>query len=380
MRTPVLTILLAISLLAPRAGGQEVLPPEDRDAIQPEREESRTPETPTEVTEEHTVITGDTLWDLCGQYLKNPWYWPRVWSYNPEITNPHWIYPGQVVRFYAGGEGPGQLIQAGGEIDVPVPEGLDLEDEMLSPEEMVTTSGEIQQAKQISALDIRRTSFVTEGQYEAMGTVRASREEVELLHEFNSIYIDFKDLGAVQVGDQFAVYRTKEELEHPVTGKTLGYHTEVRGICQITNLAETSAVAIIASSRRSIERGDKVGPLPENFTRDVRPRPNEVELRGYIVGTAIHQLVTIGERHLEFIDQGTEQGVQEGNLFDVVRREDGLFMPGEGKEEGKWDKSMPAEIYGRVMVVDARPQASTGVVLASMRELRRGDRLLMSVR
>jgi hypothetical protein len=245
---------------------------------------------------------------------------------------------------------------------------------------MVTTSGEIQQAKQVAALDLRHTSFVTEGQYKAMGTVRASREEVELLHEYSSIYIDFKDLGAVQVGDQYAIYRTRQELEHPVTGETIGYHTEVRGTCQITNLAETSAVAMIASSRRSIERGDKVGPLPENFARNVRPRPNEVELRGYIVGASIHELVNIGERHLVFIDQGTEQGVQEGNLFDVVRREDGLFMPGEGKEEGKWDKSMPAEIYGRVMVVDVRPRASTGVVLASIRELRRGDRVLMSVR
>src|SRR5262245_26354090 len=41
--------------------------------------------------EEHTVVRGDTLWDLSQRYLGNPWYWPKVWSYNPQIDNPHWI-------------------------------------------------------------------------------------------------------------------------------------------------------------------------------------------------------------------------------------------------------------------------------------------------
>jgi nucleoid-associated protein YgaU len=46
----------------------------------------------------HTVKKGDTLWDICDTYFANPWQWPRVWSYNPDILNPHWIYPGEVVR------------------------------------------------------------------------------------------------------------------------------------------------------------------------------------------------------------------------------------------------------------------------------------------
>ena len=46
--------------------------------------------------ENHPVKEGDTLWDLSDRYLESPYEWPRLWSYNPEITNPHWIYPGQV--------------------------------------------------------------------------------------------------------------------------------------------------------------------------------------------------------------------------------------------------------------------------------------------
>ncbi|MEL6187221.1 MAG: LysM peptidoglycan-binding domain-containing protein, partial [Myxococcota bacterium] len=39
----------------------------------------------------HAVRQGDTLWDLCAKYLNSPWYWPKIWSYNPQLTNPHWI-------------------------------------------------------------------------------------------------------------------------------------------------------------------------------------------------------------------------------------------------------------------------------------------------
>ena len=46
----------------------------------------------------HLVRRGDTLWDLCNHYYQNPWAWPKVWSYNPQIANPHWIYPGDQLR------------------------------------------------------------------------------------------------------------------------------------------------------------------------------------------------------------------------------------------------------------------------------------------
>src|SRR5205085_5957134 len=46
----------------------------------------------------HVVRKGDTLWDICFYYFNDPWQWPKIWSYNPQITNPHWIYPGDLVR------------------------------------------------------------------------------------------------------------------------------------------------------------------------------------------------------------------------------------------------------------------------------------------
>jgi len=48
--------------------------------------------------EVHVVQEGDTLWDISQHYYGDPWNWPELWSFNPEITNPHWIYPADQVR------------------------------------------------------------------------------------------------------------------------------------------------------------------------------------------------------------------------------------------------------------------------------------------
>src|SRR6185437_11609075 len=70
--------------------------------------------------EGHTVRRGETLWEISNRYYQNPYQWPRLWSYNPQIQNPHWIYPGDHVRLRDGNvAGSANRISLGNRRTVP---------------------------------------------------------------------------------------------------------------------------------------------------------------------------------------------------------------------------------------------------------------------
>src|SRR3546814_8174768 len=52
--------------------------------------------------QQYTVVTGDTLWDISGKYLREPWKWPELWQANPQIENPNLIYPGDTLSMEIG--------------------------------------------------------------------------------------------------------------------------------------------------------------------------------------------------------------------------------------------------------------------------------------
>jgi hypothetical protein len=174
-----------------------------------------------EVSETYTVRPGDTLWDLSQRFLGNPWYWPKVWSYNPEIENPHWIYPGNIVRFYppAADEMPAQ-IAAGpdapvSEAPVPTEIGEVTMGTFDSPEQFgqdedivaVTEGTRIGYAPAKKSV-LRQDGLVTQSELDEAGTIDRAWAEKAMLSTFDKVYLLFRNPGSVRLGERYSVFRT----------------------------------------------------------------------------------------------------------------------------------------------------------------------------
>lgn len=316
----------------------------------------------------HTVEKGDTLWDISGKYLNNPWYWPKVWSYNPQIENPHWIYPGDQIRLGADGQAAavaGELpdlskgtFDGGSNDDVTVAGRIGV---LLPGSQLAPTAG-----------------FVTEEELAEAGTIEKAWEEKNLLNEGDRIYLSWPDRKTAQVGKSYVIFRTDRQIDHPTTGEKVGYLTRVVGMAKVVanDPREQVVVATIVRSTAEISRGDKIGPAVEGLSRRVDRKKNLYWVNGQILATIEENLAELGQGHLVFLDKGSRDGVAEGNTFEVVRATDGLEDDGYTPH---YDPNLPKERIGYVMVVDARENTSAAIVVSSIRELRIGDRVEMKV-
>jgi hypothetical protein len=340
------------------------------------------------------VKPGDTLWDLSGRFLNNPWYWPKVWSYNPEITNPHFIYPGNVVRFYPGAdEAPAQLtpsdaIAGAATAPAPVTEELEapreLDDltraDMKKPQDF----GEGDEVAVVGPYKIgyappkgvftRRDSFVTPRELAESGVVSAAFEEKLMLSIHDRAYARFQEPGKVKVGESYLLYKTDRAILHPVTHELFGYKSTIIGAAKIVALDDKAATIEITGAIEPIERGSLVGPWTEKTLKQVRRRPNRQALAGFIVATQADLVSEIGEHHVVFVDKGKADGVEEGNVFTVVRSGDPY---GGAVDQAQRDPSLPIEDVGSLLVVDAQQTSSAALVVRSLRELFVGDKVEM---
>jgi LysM domain len=338
----------------------------------------------------YTVKPGDTLWDLSGRFLNNPWYWPKIWSYNPGITNPHWIYPGRTLHFFPGtDEAPGRVEPVG-----DVAEGAPQPDDAAPPRELEGLSradlhkpqefGEGDEVAVVGPYKIgggrargvytRHDSFVTRRELEESGVLSAAFEEKTFLSIHDRAYAKFSKRSPARLGDRYTLYRTDHEVTHPVTHQVFGWKSTIIGAARVVAMDDKAVTVDIIAASEPIERGTYLGPWAEKAVKRVEHRPNAREVRGYIIAAEQDIVTEIGEHHLVFVDKGRDDGVEEGNVFSVTRSGD----PRESIPDAiMHDPSLPTEEVGSLLVIDTQANASSALVVRSMRELYIGDHVEM---
>ena len=142
----------------------------------------------------YTIKKGDTLWGISERFIKDPYYWPNLWSNNPAIGNPHLIYPGQKLRIYDGRIEIIPVGEGGGEIGA----AFMTEDEIF----LIPTFGGAQ-------------SFVTSDQVETLGTLVDTVDNRVMVTTGDMVFLEMQDLAATNPGD---VYELIEMGQHLMQG------------------------------------------------------------------------------------------------------------------------------------------------------------------
>jgi hypothetical protein len=270
--------------------------------------------TPGSAPDTHLVRRGDTLWDICGHYFDNPYQWPRVWSYNPQIRNPHWIYPGDELRLKEGallrglalagaeGEGAGGVggaAGAGGAAGGAGGRG-GIKTRRVVPEQTIF---------------LRDQGWLQDESDEVWGDITGSNREKMFLMPFDELYLGIKPGHDIKLGQELSVFRPRHTTAS-------GMIIQILGTVRVDqwNPETRVARARVTEALDVIERGEVVGPIVRRY-EVVPPKRNDADLQARVLAS-IHPIQFYGENQLVFIDKGDAAGLKPGNRLFIVRRGD----------------------------------------------------------
>jgi hypothetical protein len=313
----------------------------------------------------HVVRRGDTLWSICDEYFQNPYQWPRIWSYNPQLQNPHWIYPGDQIRLTLGGNTttmPGRSL--------PLSEGNLIEQRrMVAPDTVF----------------LRDEGYVEDEKGDNWGEVSGAPEDHMLLGDFDQIYLRVSKAHEVKIGQELTIFRPTRELGS-------GAIVQIQGTVRIDqwNAKDRIARGQIVETLDAIERGARIGPIRRRFNV-VHPVRNEVDATGEVTASVrLHEF--FGQNQVVFINRGAEDGLKIGNRLFIIRRGDAwrataptdiaaMRIAIESKSPADIDRVphardeglFPEEVTGELRVLALHPHSATCLVTQSTREIEFGD-------
>src|SRR5574340_470665 len=252
----------------------------------------------------YVVVKGDTLWDISGRFLKDPWRWPQIWKMNrDEIKNPHWIYPGDMVVLDRSGKDPRLSLVKGskGELKTvklsPGVRATEIDNEAIPPIPIRVIHPFLSQPR-----------VVAKGALDDAPFILGSNTERVVLGSGDDAYATGGKPGVAR----WNVLRPGKALRDPETGEVLGYAVEYLGDAR--TLVEGAPQKIqITQSAHEIQPGDKLLEAADTAAFEYLPHAPESEISGRIV-SAYGGMSDSGRYQTVVINRGSQDGLEPGHV------------------------------------------------------------------
>ena len=321
---------------------------------------------------DYVIQKGDTLWDLAGEWLGDPWLWPQVWDENRYILDSHWIYPGDPLKVpgrptVVPPQGPGEETEGTPVAETPkqvdAGYGRDREPAPVVRRETV----EVAPLRALAdESDLYCSGFIMPD-YEADGPLIVGAEmEKAGLGQGDILYLDRGLNQGIGAGDLFGVRRVVRGTAHPVSGESLGEYVRRMGRVRVIAVQDNTSTAVVEMSCEEIVFGDHLVPwediptpmrssLPPFDRWDSEPSGGET---GYIV-LIRELLLSAAEGHIVHLDLGAGSDAKPGDVVTLFR------------ENG----DLPRLNLGQAVVLTVEPSTATAKIIESVRESNVGDRV-----
>lgn len=305
----------------------------------------------------YTVVRGDTLWHIAGRFLRHPWQWPEVWQVNPQIRNPHLIYPGDVIYLYdcngrpclglERGQGAVRLSPEVRRIPVreaiePIP--LDTVRHFLRDHRVIDDPEALDELAYVVAGDDRRI-------------ISGAGDRVYAR-------------GELQRGNRYGIYRLGERYHDAVTGELLGLELIGIGRARAERSEDGIAVMELLSANQEVRNDDIVMPLEEReLTSEFMPRAPDADVQGTILAVP-GGVRFIGRLQVVAVDRGRRDGLETGHVLEVEQQGERVVDPRTGES-----LRLPGTDAGLIMIFRPYDKVSYGLVMQASRTLEVGDRV-----
>lgn len=314
----------------------------------------------------YTVQVGDTLWDIASMYLRDPWLWPEIWYVNPQVDNPHLIYPGDVLTLAQGADGRPQVrIERGAQAR--------LQPRLRSS----PIEGPIAAIPyQAIAAFLARPTVLDKGQLRKAPHVLALRGEHMIGGTGQDIYV--RNLLADEKA-RFNVYRVGEQLRDPENGDVLGYQAVYTATATVTD-AGAPAKAVLSDSARETLEGDRLIAGDTEVPHNLLPRAPTRSVDGQIMAV-VDGVELIGQYQVVVINRGKRHGVEPGHVLavdqagPVVRDRHSSRLGMQVGSAFAPRVRLPDERAGTLLVFKTFDRMSYGLIVGAENAIRVADRV-----
>ncbi|MDH3545639.1 MAG: LysM peptidoglycan-binding domain-containing protein [Gammaproteobacteria bacterium] len=304
--------------------------------------------------DQYVVQVGDTLWDIAATFLKDPWYWPEIWYVNPQIENPHLIYPGDVLG----------LVYVAGEPRVSTVRGSAYR---LSPQARVTPLTEAVTSVPYESIAAFLSSGVIleKDEIDDLPYLVATRGDHLVAAAGNTIYVrGMND----EPGTRFNVVHVGEPLRDPDDNRLIGYQGILIGSGTLRRVGDPATVAL-TESKQEAKQGDVLIPTSVEVPLNFFPQAPSTDIDGQII-SVVGGVTQIGQYQVVVLNRGTNDGLAVGDVLTV-------FQKGEVVRDhvAGGSVTLPDESAGTLMVFKVYDEIGYGLVMEATTAIHIHDRV-----